>query len=112
MGLGFPFEATHAGVENVWICGIDIEVGNAVFLVDVESPGPGAAAVSSQENPALFVGAKRVAQRAHVNDVGILRMNDTCRDAFRVSQSHVLPALSAISRLVDAVAKRNAVAGI
>jgi hypothetical protein len=53
-----------------------------------------------------------LSEGSDIDDVRVLGMNDDCGDPFRISQTHVLPSLSAVSRLVNAVAEGNAVAGV
>src|SRR6185369_11664810 len=103
-------EAPHAGVENVWICRIDLEIGDAVLIVDVEGLGPGLTAVRSHEHAAFFVWTKSVSERTDVNDVRVLRIDDDGGDSLAVFEAHVLPRLAAVSRLVNSVAERNAIA--
>src|SRR5258707_495339 len=42
--------------------------------------------------------------RGHVNDVGILRVDDDPRDVMRVGEPHELPGRPGVSRLEDALA--------
>src|SRR5687768_2391511 len=112
MRPGLALKTPHAGIKNVRVGEIDIEVGDAVLVIDVECLGPRLAAVSRHVHAALFVWTKRVAQCADVHDVGILRMDGDSRDALGFSQTHVLPRLAAIGRLVNSIAERNAVAHV
>ena len=58
MRPGLALETPHARVKNVWVSRIDIEICNAVLVVDVERLGPCLAAVGSHEHAALFVWTK------------------------------------------------------
>src|SRR3954467_8765333 len=51
-----------------------------------------------------------MSERADVNDVGVLRMDGDGGDVLRIFEAHVLPGLAAVSRLVNTIAKRHAVA--
>src|SRR5215213_163761 len=102
-------EAPHAGVKNVWICRIDLEIRDAVLVVDVESLGPGLTSVRSHKHAAFFVGTKSMSERPDVNDVRVLRVDDDGGDTFGIFETHVLPGLAAVCRFVNTVAKRNAV---
>ena len=96
--------------EHLRIGGIHDQVGGAGVLVDGEDVLPGDAAVGGLEDAALFVGAPQPAHRRHVDDVGVLRVDDDAADVLRVAQAHVLPGLAAVDRLVDAVTPRGALA--
>ena len=67
-----------------------------MLFVDVESFCPRLSAIRRHKDAAFFVGSKSMTKRAHVNDVGILRVDDDCRNVFRVFESHVLPGLTAV----------------
>ena len=56
-----------------------------MFSVNVKRLRPRLATVRGHENTALFVGTERMAQRADVNDVGVLRMNSNRRDPLAFS---------------------------
>src|SRR6185369_13145324 len=107
-----PLKTPHAGVENVWVRRIDLEVRDAVLVVDVESLGPGLTAVRSHKHAAFFVGTKSMSERADVNDVGVLRVDDDGGDTLSVFEAHVLPGLACVSRFVNTVAERDAVAHV
>src|SRR5215212_25615 len=91
---------------------IDLEIRDAVLVVDVESPAPRLTAVGRHEHAAFFVWTKSVSERADVNDVGVLRVDGDGGDSFGVFEAHVLPRLAAVSCFVDAVAEGNAVAHV
>src|SRR5688572_788115 len=109
---GLAFETPHAGVKNVWVGRIDIKICDAVLVVDVKSFGPRLAAVSRHEHAALIIWTKSMSERADVNDVRVLRIDGYCRNAFGIFETHVLPCLPAVSRFVNAIAERNAVANV
>src|ERR1044072_3229246 len=87
----------HARVKNVRVRGIDLEICDAVLVVDVERFGPCLTTVRSHKHATLFVWTKSMAHRADVNDVRVLRIDDDRGDAFGVFQTHVLPGLAAVS---------------
>src|SRR5829696_2333888 len=90
------FKTPHAGVKNVWIRGIDLEIRHAVLVIDVERLGPRLTAVRSHEHAALLVWSKSMAHRADVNDVGILWIYSDGGDAFCLFETHVLPRFAAV----------------
>ncbi len=53
-----------------------------------------------------------MAQRANVDDVGILRIDDDAADLPRVVQADVLPGLSAVGGFVDSVARAESGANV
>src|SRR6185437_4221545 len=112
MRPGLAFKTPHACVQNVWVRLIDLEIGDAVLVIDVEGLGPRLTAVRSHEHTALLVWTKSMSERADVNDVGVLRIDDDGGDVFGVFEAHVLPRLATVSRLVNAVAERDAVAHV
>ncbi len=112
MRPGLALKTPHAGVKNVWVGRIDIEIRDAVLVVDVERFGPGLTAVRSHEHAAFFVWTKSMSECADVNDVRVLRMDGDGGDSLGVFETHVLPGLAAVSRFVNTVAKRNAVAHV
>src|SRR5690349_25099476 len=81
-----------------------------MLIIDVERFGPRLATVSRHEDAAFFIWTKRVTERADVNDVGVLRIDNDGRDVFGLGESHVLPRLAAVGRFVNAIAERHAVA--
>src|SRR5215203_4032242 len=97
MRPGLALKTPHSGVKNVWVRGIDIEVGDAMLIVDVKGLGPGLTAIRSHKHAAFFVGTKSMTERADVDDVRILRMDGDRGDAFGVLETHVLPRLPAVS---------------
>ena len=83
-----------------------------MLVVDVECFGPGLTAVRSHKDAAFFVWTKRVSERADVNNVRILRIDDDRGNTFGVFEAHVLPGLAAVRRLVNTIAKGNTVAHV
>ena len=77
-------EGPHAGVHIARVGQIDVEVGTARVLIDVEDLGPGLAGVGRLEDAALFVGAPLVAQGAHQRHVRIARIDHDPLDALSI----------------------------
>src|SRR5690606_9480297 len=69
-----------------------------------ENPLPRGAAVLAAEEAALLVWTKGVAERRHIDEIGILRVNLDLADVAGVAEAEVSPGLAAVGRLVDAVA--------
>src|ERR1051326_2209255 len=97
MRPGLALETPHACVKNVWVRRIDLEIRDAVLVVDVERLGPRLTAVGSHEHAALFVGTKSMTEGADVDNVGSLRIDDDRRYVLGVFETHVLPGLAAVS---------------
>ena len=76
-------------------------------MIEVEDLLPGRPAVDGLEDSALDVGAVRVAQRRHVDDVGVVRVNDQAADLLHVGEADVLPVLTEVGRLEDTVPYRQ-----
>src|SRR5207247_6086736 len=112
MGPRLPLEAPHGGVQDVGIARIDLQIGRAVPVVDVEGFVPALAAIRGHEHAALLVWPESMPERAHINDVGVLGMNNDGGDMFALFQPHMLPVLAAIGRLVNTVTERDAVAHV
>src|SRR5215207_1564053 len=108
----FALETPHSCVKDVWVRRIYFEIRDAVLIVDVESFGPGFAAVSGHKHTALIVRAKGVSECADVDDVRVLRINGDSGNAFGIFETHVLPGLTAVGRFVNTIAERNAVSNI
>jgi hypothetical protein len=63
-----------------------------------------ATAVARLVDAALGVRAVRVAERCHVDDVGVVRIDVDAADLLRVAQPHEAPGLPAVGRAVDTLA--------
>ena len=88
---------------------IDGDVAAASVLVDVEDLLPGLAAVGRAKDAALLVGVPQVAGGADEDVVTVQRIDDNPRDALAVRETDVLPVVTAVGALVDAVPHRHAV---
>src|SRR5438128_2526117 len=81
-----------------------LQIDHAGSIVDVKNLLPTFTAIGAFEQTALLAGAIKPSERADVDDVGILGMNDNSSDLKRLLETHVLPGLAAIGRFVDTVA--------
>src|SRR5712691_1000410 len=88
--------------------------GSCGFMEIIEQPverfAPAFAAVGRFVNAAVLAVAPQFSRHADVNRVAVLRIDNNFRNALRILQPHVGPAVAAVRRLVDAVADRHAVA--
>ena len=73
------------------------------FLVDVEHLVPALPAVRRAQHSAIFAWTERAAEHGGEGDVGVPGVDDDRAD-LSLGLPHVLPALTAIGRTVDAVA--------
>ena len=90
--------------EDRWILWIHDQVDDADLVVEVEHLLPRFAAVGCLEDPSLRVRRIEVPQHRNVDRVRIGRVDDDPRNVVRVSETHVLPCLAGVGRLVDTVA--------
>ena len=96
-----------AAYEDLRVLRIHDEVGRAdhpAVGLDLERLRPGLAAVDRLVDAALVVRRVEVAERRHVDDVGVHRVDDDAADVVGVFEAHVRPRLARVGRLVDAVA--------
>src|SRR5688572_23398540 len=107
MRPGFALKAPHPRVKNVRVSRIDIEICDAVLIVDVERLRPCLAAVRRHKHAAFFIWTESVPQCADVNDVVVLRIDSDGGDALSVFKAHVLPRFPTVSGLINTVAERN-----
>src|SRR5262245_8501000 len=100
------------GEDRVGAARLKLNIDDAGLVVDVEDLLPGLAAIDGLEQAAFFAGTPQPSERADIHDVGVGGIDRDLADLERVPQSHVRPRLAAIAGLVDAIAPRNAVAGV
>src|SRR4051812_16796163 len=81
-------------------------------VIDVEHFLPGLPTVGRFVDAAVFARAIQAAERADIDDVGVLRMYEKAADLIGLLQAHVLPGLATVGRFIDAVAVRDAVARV
>ena len=96
------------GVERLAVRGIHHQLGRAGVVIDVQHALPVLPAVGGLVDAAFAASRPQVAQRRHVDDVEVHRVDDDAGDLLAVAQAHVLPRAAAIRGLVDAVAPRAA----
>ncbi len=96
--------------QNVGIMRIESHVDAASVFVLVQNFLPGLTAVGRAEDAALRVRTIGMAEGRNKCNVRIRGIHDDFADGARVAQSHVLPGLAAIQRLVHAVAVRDVAA--
>ena len=100
----------RGGVEHVGACGIDGDIADAGVLVDVEGFVPGGAAIGGHEDAAIGVGAPEIAERGHVDDVGVGGVDHDAPDVVGVPEADGLPGFAGVHGLLDAVAPGGALA--
>ena len=100
----------HGRIKDARVGRVHGEIHSARVLVDEQDAFPVAAAVQGAVNAAFLLGAVQVTERGHVDDVRVGRMNHDPADAAAVVEPHVLPALAAVSGLVDTVANDDVAA--
>ena len=105
-----PLPLVHGGEDGVGVGGIHREVDRARVLVDVEDLLPGIPAVAGPEHAPVLVRPPQVADRRHVDDIGIPRMDEDAGDVLRPLEPLVHPRLAAVRRLVDTVPPRRGLA--
>ena len=99
------------GIEHLVVRRIHHQFGGAGVLVDdsrsrVQVSPPSVVLIDA----AIAAAAPQAAERRHVDDVVIDRVDDDAGDVPRVAQAHVPPRLAAVGGLVDAIAPRAALA--
>ena len=87
--------------------GIEGHINGPGILIFVKHSLPSLAPIASAENSTLGICPKRVPQSRYKNNVRIPGIHNYPADGATVTQSNVLPALSAIERLVHPVPVRN-----
>ena len=103
VAVGAALALQGGRVEHVGVGRVHGQIGHARVFVDGEDALPGLAAVGGLEDPAVAPRAPKRADRGHVHDVGILRVDDDAPHVLRGAQPHVLEGGAAVHRLVDAV---------
>ena len=107
----FAAEIPHRGEEHIGIRRIHRDrraTGRKIAALQDQIPG--VAAIGRLIETAIGRIAPERAGHGRVNGVAVLRADDDFRDALGVRQTDARPGFAAISRTVDAVADRDAVA--
>ena len=107
---GLPVHLPQGGVEHLRIRPVDDEVRGAGFRAHEEDPLPGVPAVRRAEDAALFVVPVGMAQRGHIHDVRVHRMDADAGDRLGIREAHLAPGLPAVAASIDAVALGDAAA--
>src|SRR5207244_3037124 len=108
VALAFPSgDQQRLGISRVYL-----HVDDAGLVVDGQYLAPRLAAIAGLVQAALLVRSPQAAERADINDVGILRMNGDAADLERFFEAHVRPGLATVGRFVDAVAPAGGVARV
>src|SRR5579859_7008803 len=92
------------------VVGIEGNVDSARVLVFEENLVPGLASVGGAKDSAFRVRAKWMAERGHIHDIRVLRIDDYFTDCPRIAKTNIFPRLPAVDRLVHSVAMRNVAA--
>src|SRR4029078_4364952 len=96
-----PTPLIGRGVEHLVVPGVHHEFGCTCVLVDEEHVRPRHAAVGLLVNAAFFVRPPEVSLRRDVDDIVIHRVDDDARYVAGVSESHQLPRMTAVDRLLE-----------
>src|SRR5579871_3171848 len=91
-------------VYDIGIARVDIEVGDAGILADLQDGLPGLAPVGGFVKTAIAARREERPLRGHQNHVRIARIDPDFRDVLGVRQSHHFPGLAPVGALVNAVA--------
>ncbi len=95
------------GVQNVRALRVHGDIAHASVVIYLQDLRPSLSAVRRLVDAALRIRPPQMALCRHVHHVGISRMNHNASDVMGRAQPHVLPGLSAVQRLVRAVAPRR-----
>ncbi len=101
---GLAARFPEAGVEHARIRGVHGKVDRAGVGTAREDLLPRSAAIGGAVDAAHFIGSPEMAQRGHVDDVGIPGMHADRADVKSILQADVLPSLARVSGFVNAVA--------
>src|ERR1035437_5025535 len=95
------------GVHDVRIVRREHDIGAAGVLILEQHILETLASVRRAEDPALGVGAVRMAERRHEEAIGIAGVDRDARDLLRVAETEVRPRPSGVRGLVHPVARRK-----
>ena len=107
---GRALRLPHRGKQDARILLVDRQVDGAGPLALEQHVLPRGAAIAGAEDPALAVRAPGVAERRHVDEVGIARVHADAPDVAGVAQSHVGPRAAAVIGAIDPVPMRHVAA--
>ena len=100
----------HRGKQDARVLRVDRQIDRARPLALEQHVLPRGAAVPGAEDAALAVRAPGVAERRHVDEIGIARMHADAADVAGVAQPHVGPRAASVIGAIDAVAVRHVAA--
>src|SRR6185312_6113741 len=95
-GPGLALAVPHAGVDDVRVAWLQLEVRGPHAVGNKQHLVPGLATVPRAEDAAFGVVREGVADGRHIDDVGIGRIDVYRGDLARVAQADVLPGLAGI----------------
>src|SRR5581483_592465 len=90
--------------HDVRMMRVESKIDRPRITVTVQDSLPSLAAISCSKDSALLIGAKRMAERGDQHDLRVAGIHDDGADLPGVVQTHMLPGLARINRLVDAIA--------
>src|SRR5262249_32812860 len=79
--------------------------GSSVFIL-IEDLLPGASAVQRAKDSSLWVGTIRMSECGDEDTIGVLWVDQDCRNLPSVGEAEVAPGAAAVDGLVDAVSHR------
>ena len=91
-------------VKRVRAFRIHRNVANACIVADLQYLVPGLAAIRGFVNAAIRVRSPEVAERGHIDNIRISRMNHHAADVAGFGEAHVLPGFATIGGFVDTIA--------
>src|SRR5207253_3620076 len=95
------------GKKSVGVMLITRQINRARLVVLEKNLLPCLAGICGTEYTAIRIRPVCMAQRRHVNQVRISRMDQNSRDVLRIVQANVCPRLAAISGPVHSIAVRD-----
>src|SRR5207237_1059773 len=90
-----------------WIVRVHAEVDCASVLTAGQDVLPALATITRAEDAALLIRTVRMAQRSHVDEVGVIRVDADLTNVSRIGESEVAPRLATVRRSVHTIAVRD-----
>ena len=107
---GLAVHLPDGRVEHFGVPPVDDQVGGAGAGAHEEDPFPGVPPVGGAEHAALFVVAVGMAERGHIDQVRVHRVDADAGDRLGVGEAHMPPGLAAVAAPVHPVALGDAAA--
>ncbi len=104
-GPDVPPPLVGAGVHQVRVAGVHVDLVDAGVLVDVQHPPPGRAAVGGLVQPAIPARAPQRPLRRHEHDIRVPRVDRDHADVLRLLEPELVPVLAAVAGAVHPVAE-------